>query len=107
MFANYETLCMSLLLSLLSGTGVFLHGVRDQRIPASIFNLISEWVFALIAGFVGFYIAKHKGWDDYLLYIVVLISANNSREVTETVKTKFISILQAVMGGGKNGGTNG
>lgn len=106
MLANYEAMFLALLLSLLSGTGVFLHGVREKRIPASIFNLVTEWVMALIAGITGFYIARNQGWEDSLLYIVVLISSNNGREVTDAVKTRFIAVLNGLMGGNKNGNTH-
>lgn len=104
--ANYETLFLALLLSLLSGTGVFLHGVREKRIPASCFNLITEWVMALTAGVTGFYIARNQGWEDSLLYIVVLVSSNNGREVTDAVKTKFIALLDGVMGSNRGGETH-
>ncbi|HBT4785584.1 TPA: holin [Klebsiella variicola subsp. variicola] len=107
MFANYETLFLALLLSLLSGTGVFLHGVREKRIPASFFNLITEWVMALVAGLTGFYVARNQGWEESLLYVVVLVASNNGREVTSAIKTKFIAVLNGLMGGGKGGSING
>ncbi|EBF3349266.1 holin, partial [Salmonella enterica] len=39
MFADYENLAVVVITSLLSGTGVFLLGVRDGRISASLLNL--------------------------------------------------------------------
>ncbi|SPW74298.1 Uncharacterised protein [Escherichia coli] len=42
MFADYENLAVVVITSLLSGTGVFLLGVRDGRISASLLNLASE-----------------------------------------------------------------
>lgn len=107
MFANYETLFLALLLSLLSGTGVFLHGVREKRISASLFNLITEWVMALIAGVTGFYVARNQGWEDSLMFIAVLVASNNGREVSTAIKTKFITVLTAMMGSNKGGETHG
>jgi hypothetical protein len=103
-FAVDETLVLALLLSLLSGTGVFLLGVREKRISASFLNLVTEWVMAIIAGLTGFYVAQNQGWDKSFLYVVVLVASNNGREVTNAVKTKFISVLNCVIG--SNGGSN-
>ena len=52
MFADYENLAVAVITSLLSGTGVFLLGVRDGRISASLLNLASELFTAVTAGLI-------------------------------------------------------
>lgn len=91
-------LIQALLLSLLSGTGVFLHGVREGRIKANALNLITEWVLAVLAGLTAYYVAKHKEWEDSLLFLAVLVSSNNGREVTTAIKNRLINAIQLLFG---------
>ncbi len=91
-------LIQALLLSLLSGTGVFLHGVREERIKANVLNLLTEWVLAVLAGLTAYYISEHKQWEDSLLFLSVLVASNNGREVTTAVKNRLIAAIQYMFG---------
>lgn len=103
MFSETHTFLLAVLLSLLCGTGVFLHGVREGRIKANFLNLLTEWVLSLIAGLTGYYIALHEDWNDSLIFIIVIIAANNWREFSEVMQGKMFSIVEAVIG--KGGGS--
>ncbi|HCD8986603.1 TPA: holin [Citrobacter freundii] len=91
-------LIQALFLSLLSGIGVFLHGVREERIKASSLNLLTELVLAVLAGLIAYYIARHKAWDDSLLYLAVLVVSNNGREVSTALKNRLIDTIQYLFG---------
>jgi hypothetical protein len=91
-------LIQALFLSLLSGIGVFLHGVREERIKASSLNLLTELVLAVLAGLTAYYIARHKAWDDSLLYLAVLVVSNNGREVSTALKNRLIDTIQYLFG---------
>ncbi|SQD10689.1 Uncharacterised protein [Citrobacter freundii] len=98
-------LIQALFLSLLSGIGVFLHGVREERIKASSLNLLTELVLAVLAGLTAYYIARHKSWDDSLLYLAVLVVSNNGREVSTALKTD-LSTQSNIYLGQKGAGAN-
>jgi hypothetical protein len=85
--------------SLLSGSGVFLHGVRDGRIKGNFLNFITEWVPAVLAGVLAaYYVAQHKEWEQSLMYLAVLVASNNGREVTSALKDRFIAAMQFMFG---------
>jgi hypothetical protein len=88
--------------SLLSGSGVFLHGVRDGRIKGNFLNFITEWVPGsgrpVLAGLAAYYVAQHKEWEQSLMYLAVLVASNNGREVTSALKDRFIAAMQFMFG---------
>lgn len=93
-----------LALSLLSGSGVFLHGVREGRIKGNVLNFITEWVLAVLAGLTAYYVARHKEWEQSLMYLAVLVASNNGREVSIALKDRLITAIQFLFGpkGGEN-----
>lgn len=102
--AEIETKLITVLaLSLLSGSGVFLHGVREGRIKGNLLNFITEWVLAVLAGLTAYYIAQHKAWEPSLMYLAVLVASNNGREVTTALKDRLIAAIQFLFG--PKGGT--
>lgn len=98
MFELETSLIHVLALSLLSGSGVFLHGVRDGRIKGNFLNFITEWVLAVLAGLIAYYVAQHKEWEQSLMYLAVLVASNNGREVTSAFKDRFIAAMQFMFG---------
>ncbi|EIH4659280.1 holin [Escherichia coli] len=106
MFADYENLTVAVITSLLSGTGVFLLGVRDGRISASLINLVSELFTAVTAGIAGFWVAGSQEWPEGIIFCVVLIASNNGSEILQGMKARASSVLNlisVIVSGGKGG----
>lgn len=93
-----KMLAVSLALSLLSGTGVFLLGVREYRIRASVLNFVTELVLALITGLTAFFFARQQGLDEIVVYLAVLVASNNWREISTVLKDRLIAALNGVFG---------
>jgi len=99
-----ETLLYAICLSLVSGLGVFMNGVRGQKHKASIFDFIAECVNALTAGLVTFFLVKWLGWDESFLYAAILLCGNNAKEFLEVGGKKMTGmILNAKRGDSADG----
>ena len=106
MFADYENLAVVVITSLLSGTGVFLLGVRDGRISASLLNLASELFTAVTAGLAGYGVAVSQEWPEGIIFCVVLIASNNGSEILQGLKSRasnVLNLLSVIANGGKGG----
>jgi len=93
-----KMLAVSLLLSLLSGTGVFLLGVREYRIKPNVFNFTTELVLALITGLTAYFFARQQGLDEIVIYLAVLVASNNWRELSTVFKERLIAAINGVFG---------
>ncbi len=106
MLAEKEKLEVAVITSKLSGTGVFLLGVRDGSISASLLNLASELFTAVTAGLAGFWVADSYEWPEGIIYCVVLIASNNGSEILQGLKSRasnVLNLLSVIASGGKGG----
>lgn len=99
-----ETLLYAISLSLLSGLGVFISGIREQKHKASIFNFVAECVHALTAGLVTFFLVKWLGWDESFLFAAILLCGNNSKEFLAVAGKKMMGMVLNAARGDSNDG---
>lgn len=86
-------------LSILSGIGAYLHGCRAGRYQVRALDFVGEMSCALTAGLMVFYLAKHNGLDDYLIYFAVLLSSNNGSEVLDKARSAIADKVAVVISG--------
>lgn len=73
-------------LSFLSGVGVFLMGIREERIKGGFLDFFTEVSIAITAGLMAYYIGRHQQFDESIIYFSVLLSSNNGNEVIHIAK---------------------
>jgi len=91
-------------LSILSGTGTYLHGCRAGRIQIRFFDLFTEMASAITAGLMAFYLAKHFDFDESINYLCVLLASNNSAEVLDKTRHAVADGIAGALGGFFNKG---
>lgn len=79
-------IAVAVVLSMLSGIGVFLMGLREGRIKGTVLDFFTETLIAVTAGLMAFYVGRHQHFDDSIIYFSVLLSSNNGAEVIHMAK---------------------
>ncbi|MGF1905258.1 hypothetical protein [Aliivibrio salmonicida] len=82
----------ALLLSLLGGTGSYLHGCKTAAIQRTLFNLMTELVLAVTFGLAIMYFGQWRELPPPLVSVFILIATNNSSDM----KPIFKNALHAV-----------
>lgn len=79
-------IAVAVALSILSGIGVFLMGIREGRIKGTVLDFFTETFIAVTAGLMAFYVGKHNHLDQPIIYFSVLLSSNNGNEIIHMAK---------------------
>lgn len=79
-------IAVTVVLSVLSGVGVFLMGIREGRIKGTFLDFFTETLIAVTAGLMAFYVGRHNHFDEPIIYFSVLLSSNNGNEVITMAK---------------------
>ena len=77
---------MYMVASLAFGVGSWFFKIRQNKIKASAFSFFSEITFALLAGFITFWICQNFALSDNLMWILISINSWSG--------SKFLSILE-------------
>ncbi|HHA1396955.1 holin [Enterobacter soli] len=79
-------IAVAVVLSFLSGIGVFLMGIREGRIKGTVLDFFTETIIAITAGLMAFYAGEYKHLADSIIYFSVLLSSNNGSEILHMAK---------------------
>ncbi|WP_254446390.1 holin [Pantoea sp. CCBC3-3-1] len=79
-------IAVAVVLSLLSGIGVYLQGIREGRIKGTVLDFFTESSIAVTAGLMAYYVGRHQHFDESIIYFSVLLSSNNGNEVVHIAK---------------------
>lgn len=77
------------MLSLLGGVYSYLSGLCENRYESSCKTLLAECISAVLAGFIGMYLAEYKDMNESLQSCMVLIFSANSRLIIEGSKSRL------------------
>lgn len=91
---KYElsVLLLAAFFSVVSGIGVYLQGVRENRIRKSLLDFATEIFTAFIGGSLAFYLAQSKGVEESLMIFCVIAASNNGRDIIVSAKEKVLSM---------------
>ena len=81
------------MLSLLGGVYSYLSGLCENRYESSCKKLLAECISAVLAGFIGMYLAEYKGMDESLQTCVTIICSINNRLILERLQRIIDSYL--------------
>ena len=76
-------------ISIFGGVHSFLNGVCENRYESSCKKLLAECISAVLAGFIGMYLAEYKDMNESLQSCMVLIFSANSRLIIEGSKSRL------------------
>lgn len=79
---------LALGISIFSGLAVFVQGKREGR-NTGFFDLFTELINAVVAGAMAFCLGTYEGWNQYLVFLLVLASSNNATEVREKCREQI------------------
>lgn len=82
-----------LFLSLLGGTGSYMHGCKAEKVKPTIFNLITELVLAVTFGLAIMYLGQWKELPPPLVSILILLTTNNSSDAKPVIAGLFAGLI--------------
>lgn len=85
----------AVLLCLIGGAGNFFQAKREGKIKFSFFDFIAELTKALSAGLASLYFCQWKELPEAVIFLAVLLAANNSSEVLAIGREQVVGRIKA------------
>lgn len=91
-------------LSVLSGVGSYLQGVREEQLKKGFLDFAAEITLALVVGLAVAFLGQYKQWSETLVCFLVLILSNNGGEAMLKIKRFLNKQIDQRLGSNNNGG---
>lgn len=85
-------------LSILSGVGSYLQGVREKRLAGGSRDFLTEIILALIAGLAFAYLGHSQEWNEAMTCFLVLMVSNNGAETIAIIRKALKQSIQKRFG---------
>ncbi|MDW2187564.1 hypothetical protein R7Z80_17040 [Vibrio sp. 1733] len=99
-----ESFAISVLaLSVLSGVGSYLQGIREQRLAGGFLNFLTELTLALVVGLIVAYLCESEGVEAGYTSALVLIASNNGADSINFIRKLASQMLARFFNTGGQG----